>query len=145
MRVLHRYRQLRSRTREAGGVLLGRLIVDSDDVVVDLAGAPARQDFRSRFSFFRKARPAQATVDEEWAASSGAVNYLGDWHTHPEDHPVPSQTDLRNWQAIVSSAAFEQDFLLFLIVGRVSLRLWELARPRMLTLELQALVTATDE
>ncbi|HCZ9268877.1 TPA: Mov34/MPN/PAD-1 family protein [Vibrio alginolyticus] len=25
--------------------------------------------------------------------SGGTVNYIGEWHTHPEDFPKPSQQD----------------------------------------------------
>uniref|UniRef100_UPI003CED28D9 Mov34/MPN/PAD-1 family protein n=1 Tax=Enterobacter cloacae complex sp. 280C5 TaxID=3395861 RepID=UPI003CED28D9 len=30
--------------------------------------------------------------------SDGFLVYLGEWHTHPEDFPQPSSTDLRSWR-----------------------------------------------
>lgn len=129
---LERHRQMKPRDREAGGILLGRCILDSNDVIIDEAGKPARADKRSRFHFFRNAKPAQRAVDAAWEASKGTTNYLGEWHSHPEDDPHPSGVDLQNWQEIVARAVYEQDFLLFLIVGRVTTRIWELARPKML-------------
>ena len=123
-----KYRQLRVTDREAGGVLIGRLVTDAVDLMVDTATVPARSDLRQRFRFFRKASSAQGQVDRAWVSSSGTQNYLGEWHSHPEDDPLPSPMDVENWHRIVSSASFEQAFLLFVIVGRRSLGMWELSR-----------------
>lgn len=112
---------------EAGGVLIGRLVAGTDDVVIDLATNPSPKDRRGRFFFFRLREHAQDRVNEAWVRSGGTSVYLGEWHTHPEDEPVPSPTDIANWQNIVRTATFEQSFLLFLIAGRLNWRLWELA------------------
>lgn len=128
--VLTAHRQLRTADTEAGGVLLGRLIRDSHDVVIDVASPPSPEDRRSRFSFFRARKPAQVVVERAWRESGQVVNYLGEWHTHPEDDPNPSCIDRRDWKKIVARASFEQDFLLFVIVGRVQIRVWEVSRER---------------
>jgi integrative and conjugative element protein (TIGR02256 family) len=128
MAVFDRHRQVRPRSREAGGVLLGRLVLESSDVIIDAASEPAPKDVRSRFRFFRAALPAQRVVNAAWADSGGSKNYLGEWHSHPEDVPSPSGTDLEDWHRVVLKTLCEQDFLLFVIVGRVSIKLWELSR-----------------
>ena len=51
--AMQQHRQLDARAAEAGGVLLGRLIKDSMDVVVDQVSLPSSADKRSRFRFFR--------------------------------------------------------------------------------------------
>lgn len=141
--MLCSHRQLRSTDTEAGGVLLGRLILSSDDVIVDRATPPSPQDRRSRFAFFRARRPAQFAVDEAWSTSGNVMNYLGEWHTHPEDYPTPSRIDTRDWKRVVSRAQFEQHALFFAIVGRVSTRVWELSKsdpvPKLLTSDEQDL------
>lgn len=128
--ILTTHRQLRTADTEAGGVLLGRLIRDSNDVVVDTASPPSPEDRRSRFSFFRARKPAQHVVDSAWWESGQVVNYLGEWHTHPEDDPQPSCIDRRDWKKIVARASFEQEFLFFIIVGRVQVRAWEISRKK---------------
>lgn len=137
VQTLLRHRQLRPADTEAGGVLLGRLIQGSSDVVIDVATPPSPSDRRSRFSFFRARKPAQEAVDRAWRQSGQVVNYLGEWHSHPEDHPSPSCIDKRDWKKILTHATFEQDFLVFIIVGRLSVRAWEVSRmhpvPRALT------------
>jgi integrative and conjugative element protein (TIGR02256 family) len=65
---------------EAGGILLGRLIIDSEDVVIDEATKPAPEDRRSRFYFRRSNKPALRRVTEAWETSGGTQVYLGDWH-----------------------------------------------------------------
>lgn len=126
--VLGSHRQVRDGDAEAGGILLGRLISSSTNVVIDRVTPPSLHDRRSRFAFFRARRPAQAAVDQAWNESGQVINYLGEWHTHPEDHPSPSCIDKRDWNRIVSKAQFEQDALFFAIIGRVSTRVWEVSK-----------------
>lgn len=60
-----------------------------------------------------------------WRESTGTRIYLGDWHSHPEDDPKPSCVDRRDWNRVLKRAVYEQDFLLFAIVGRRSIAPWE--------------------
>jgi integrative and conjugative element protein (TIGR02256 family) len=122
------HRQLQDSSPEAGGVMLGRLILGTSDVIVDAVTGPFTEDKYSRVTFFRSRRRAQQVVDETWHTSRGTKIYLGEWHTHPEDIPSPSSQDLRNWRKICEAAVYEQKLLLFLIAGRVSFRIWELSR-----------------
>ncbi len=126
MSLMWSHAQTDRQAPEAGGVLLGRLITDAEDVIVDHATPPSPVDRATRVRFFRSRRPANAAIRTYWEQSSATCNYLGEWHTHPEDRPTPSCIDLRNWQRVLTKSTFEQDFLLFIIVGRVELRLWEL-------------------
>jgi integrative and conjugative element protein (TIGR02256 family) len=123
--TMRRYRQIRPNQTEAGGVLLGRLILDAQDVVVDRVTEPATSDQRSRFSFWRSQRTTQQLVNDAWRQSGGTQQYLGEWHTHPEDDPTPSGVDRRNWQRILREAHFESEALWFVIVGRRAVRVWE--------------------
>lgn len=125
---LMRHRQLVPKAREAGGVLLGRLLLDSQDVIVDEATIPTRYDRRGLFSFFRKRAPTQKRVTEAWRETSQTRNYLGEWHTHPEDQPAPSNDDKANWKRVLREAKFEQESLFFVIVGRLSIGVWEASK-----------------
>ena len=81
-----KFRQLGASDPEAGGVLLGRIVCASDDIVVDDVTQQTRQDRATRFNFFRSKRSAQPAVDHVWSVSDGTRIYLGEWHTHPEDN-----------------------------------------------------------
>ena len=120
------FRQIDSNAKEAGGMLLGRLIDNCFDIVIDNATTPLPSDKRGRFFFFRARKEAQKLVNDVWSSSSAALIYLGEWHTHPEDEPVPSTEDLDNWQRISGKAIYEQESLLFAIVGRNKTCLWEM-------------------
>lgn len=122
------YRQLDDAAREAGGVLLGRVVLERPDVVVETVTVPVPDDHRSRYQFVRAAEPTQAAIDEAWESSGGLQNFLGEWHTHPEDRPNPSSVDRKGWERMARTARFEQDALFFVIVGRVDIGAWEVKR-----------------
>lgn len=127
--LLLSYRQMKTSDPESGGMILGRLIENNNDIVIDEITTPSPADWRTRFSFLRKRKDAQIKVNEAWSKTSGTCIYLGEWHTHPEDVPEPSQTiDLIEWSKISKTATFEQDFLFFLIVGRTHTKGWELTK-----------------
>jgi integrative and conjugative element protein (TIGR02256 family) len=128
IQMMHSYRQISSRSSESGGMLLGRLIDNNRDVVIDHVTVPINEDKKWRFFFFRKKEPAQKIVEQVWSDSKAVTNYLGEWHSHPEDVPSPSTVDLAEWHRITQSAKYEQDFLLFVIVGRVKTLAWEVSR-----------------
>lgn len=113
------------REKEAGGVLLGRFLVGNNDVVVDYITVPMVGDKRSRFGFFRSKYAHQKRISEAWSTSQGTCNYLGEWHTHPEDDPYPSAYDFTDWKNKLNRDTFDSDFLFFIIVGTVQVNIWK--------------------
>ncbi len=71
------YRQDAYWKTEAGGILLGRHIIESKDIIVDSISTPLSGDKQTRFSFFRKAKRHQKIIDRVWHESNGTLNYLG--------------------------------------------------------------------
>ncbi len=124
LEVIRRYVQDAADLPEGGGVLLGRHILGSDDVVVDHVTVPMHGDRRSRSRFFRARRGHQDLIDRAWAESGGTRTYLGEWHTHPQGVPIPSPIDRRNWRRKLKADRFS-GFLFFVIVGTEELRVWE--------------------
>lgn len=109
---------------EAGGVLIGRLIVGSGAFVVDNVSSPMPEDVRSRHGITRTAAPHQRELDAAWEASGGTQNYLGEWHTHPEPDPVQSTVDLADWKKRLAEDGRGIDHIFFLIVGQKVIRAW---------------------
>jgi len=122
------HRQVGLEAHESGGVLLGRLIVGTKDIVVDEVTLPTTEDRSGRYSFFRGKRRTQRRVNDVWHESGGTRIYLGEWHTHPENHANPSAHDLRNWRRIMRFAIYEQDCLVFVIVGQLGIYVWEMSK-----------------
>ena len=131
------FRQIGASDPEAGGMLLGRLIECNTDVVLDEITVPHKKDRWGRFFFWRDRKDAQSHVDSAWESSGKVRVYLGEWHTHPEEEPTPSQQDIRNWHSISTKAVYEQDFLFFIIVGINRIRVWELEKRTRALVELQ--------
>ncbi len=125
LEVMARLRQHRRRDVEAGGVLLGRYVVGCEDVIVDEVTVPMRGDRCTSTTFYRDARRHQEVIDARWDASRGTCQYLGEWHTHPEAIPAPSDADLADWRRRLRNDQFDSDSLLFVIVGTESVRAWE--------------------
>lgn len=126
--ILSDHRQVSAMANEAGGLLLGRMIEGSRDVVVDELTVPDVNDRRGRFFFFRHQTSAQRKVTAAWNESGKTRNYLGEWHTHPEDIPSPSNQDLKDWFRIVQKSSYEQESLFFVIAGQIEIRVWEYFR-----------------
>ena len=108
---------------EAGGVLMGRYLIDTDDVVVDEVTIPQKGDRRSRFSFFRSKKHSEI-AHSRWSEEASALAYLGLWHTHPEPDPTPSGVDRQDWTQALSKDTFHGEMLFFPIVGIQRIRVW---------------------
>ena len=101
-------------SREAGGQLFAS--IKNNRWIVAKATGPRASDFRSRFSF-RPDRKAEKA--EILALFREGLHYVGDWHTHPQDVPSPSQTDIRNMTETVQSSEHSLPGFLMAIVGRL--------------------------
>lgn len=112
VRELTRFRQTGSRSTEAGGILLGYRRDNHLHVV--LSTRPGKRDQRSRYEFIRVDPSHQERAKDEWERTNGQMDYLGEWHTHPEPTPSPSAIDTREWLKLLRIA---NDELLFVIVG----------------------------
>jgi len=83
---------------EAGGILLGYRRGPHLHVVD--ATMPSPKDRRARMRFHRASKYHQDVALSRWRTSGDVLDYLGEWHTHPETQPSPSLLDLAQWQVI---------------------------------------------
>lgn len=110
---------------EAGGVLLGRFIIETDDIVVDHVTVPMPGDIQKPCCFFKKSERHQQIIDQFWQESKGTCNYLGEWHTHPRFEPWPSVIDINDWTRKLKENQFSGETLFFVIIGSYEIRAWE--------------------
>lgn len=113
-----RYRQLRATDFEAGGVLLGKRRGRHFDVTH--LTVPFPTDVRTRTAFNRESSGHQSEASALWTSSGREIGYLGEWHSHPEQDPSPSNIDIRQWEKASTEMIDGLPFLA-VIVGDVNL------------------------
>ena len=118
LQVFARHQQLQQNAPESGGILLGYR--RGSHLHVTEATAPLDSDQVSKTRFFRSATPHQQAALARWRETGGTMDYVGEWHTHPEHSPSPSTIDTRGWQRICSK---RKTPMLFVIAGTQD-RLW---------------------
>ncbi|MBV4537956.1 Mov34/MPN/PAD-1 family protein [Pseudomonas urmiensis] len=112
LQTMDKYRQDRADKAEAGGILLGYRRGPYLHVVQ--ATAPQITDQRSRYRFDRAAHYHQKIAMERWRGSDSTIDYLGEWHTHPEIKPSPSNIDIGEWSKVIKR---QSKPMMFLILG----------------------------
>lgn len=121
---ISKYKQIDIKDREAGGILIGRKMLDSNNYIIDICTEPQKYDKRERYSFLRSKKIHQEILDELWEESGATKSYLGEWHTHPENDPTPSSKDLIEWKKLLFNQTKEVEFLFFIIVGIKNIRVY---------------------
>lgn len=106
---------------EAGGVLIGYTHKTFGSVVIEEITEPQKDDKRTLLGFLRKSNHHLKAVKVAKRRNSG---YMGNWHTHPSDYPIPSQTDISSWKDSLYQESSSCDYLFFIIVGRKGYRIW---------------------
>jgi integrative and conjugative element protein (TIGR02256 family) len=115
VKVLQSYKQIEKSQHESGGILLGK--VYKDLIIVDEVSLPSKEDKSGRFFFERNVKKAQSIIENAWKESNGERIYLGEWHTHPEDTPTPSNDDKKLLSNMLKDSDIEIDFLFMVIIG----------------------------
>lgn len=110
------HRQLHSYSNESAGVLIGERR-GSHIIICDLT-EPGSEDIQHRYSVNRKGKHHQTKVNDAFILSKGTQQYLGEWHTHPEDFPSPSFIDKQSWKNNIEDSSP----MIVIIVGRK--RIW---------------------
>jgi len=106
------FRQAEFRATEAGGILLGYR--RSPHLHVTAATSPGPCDTRRRHHFSRDDESHSLIALSEWEKSGQTMDYIGEWHTHPESSPAPSSLDFCEWRKICKR---RKEMMLFLIQG----------------------------
>lgn len=83
---------------ETGGVLLGWRS-GSDRVIADMRG-PGPAALHGRYRFFPDHPWQISEIRQAFRESRGDLDYLGDWHSHPDGFPLMSPEDLSTLRRI---------------------------------------------
>lgn len=83
--------QSRPGQTEAGGQLFATF--EDSTVLITRATGPRKADHRSRFRFVPHRISERREINQHYKAG---LHFVGDWHTHPQTVPRPSDIDLSN-------------------------------------------------
>lgn len=86
---------------ETGGILLGRHFPGLFHVTHMVGPGPGARHYKTSFIPDRDWQYEQ--IDALYGQLSGSLDYLGDWHTHPQGSLSPSETDLALLEAIAAT------------------------------------------
>lgn len=117
--VFLKYRQRFFWQPESGGILLGRRRGKHLEVL--LATEPNLHDKRSTHSFLREAVGHAEVAQQAWLKGDRQIDYLGEWHTHPQAIPIPSGIDRAEWCKLALHR-HDKSRLLAIVVGTKGLR-----------------------
>jgi integrative and conjugative element protein (TIGR02256 family) len=95
------YRQCSFNKPESGGLFIG--VRYKNLIVINQLTTPFPLDISKRGSFTLKDPLHQKIVDAQWRSSNGTINFVGDWHTHPEKIATPSGMDRRYWKKLTKA------------------------------------------
>lgn len=118
IQLFNKYKQIDKKQHESGGILLGKIY--NDLIIIDQISEPSIEDKSGLFHFYRNVKKAQKITEQAWKESNGERIYLGEWHTHPQDNPIPSSDDKKLIANMLKYSRMEIDFLFMIIIGRIS-------------------------
>lgn len=114
--TMKRFTQGAEGETEAGGIFIGSY--RGKHIEIFDCTVPLRRDVRKRFLLDRKDRGHRLAAMKAWSLSLGTETYVGEWHTHPEDVPIPSSIDRGTWREITMKRSVPA---VFIIMGRAGI------------------------
>jgi integrative and conjugative element protein (TIGR02256 family) len=106
------HRQTKEWHCEAGGQLFA--VVSPLELYLCQATGPRPNDKRARFSYLPDRLAEQFEIKEHHRRN---LQYIGDWHTHPESVPRPSSTDYRTISSCFRRSEHSLNAFLLAIIG----------------------------
>lgn len=108
----------RARSREIGGILFGEQLDEGEFRVVEMT----RQCFwgGTATTFRRRGRGARRAVlalHKKYGGDPQRFNYLGEWHSHPNDPVLPSPRDELTMYQLLADQRDAVNFLVLMILG----------------------------
>jgi integrative and conjugative element protein (TIGR02256 family) len=112
--VIESFIQSTTSAPEGTGILIGEYR-ENDHIRVVEATCPGAEDRRSRYRFNRISPHHKQYALQCWKGSNKVQTWIGEWHTHPEDHPKPSALDFQQW-----AKHLPERTMVLIIQGRLS-------------------------
>lgn len=122
LEILIRYIQSQCKY-ESGGMLIGSILIDGKTIEINDCTEPIKEDKCTRYGFYRSDKHNKF-LEAKWIQSKFKKMYFGEWHTHPQEIPIPSYIDKRSWKRLIKESITDSPILIFLIVGEKAIEIW---------------------
>lgn len=109
---LQKHRQLNARAREAGGQLFAHF--ENSSTRIERATGPRPSDRRGLTTFVPNRSVERREINR---LHKEGLQYVGDWHTHPEPIPKPSQTDIDSFKEMFRKSRHDLESFVIVIMG----------------------------
>lgn len=101
--------------KEFGGVFIGT--VETDFKIINIEDIIIPQEYsNNRFYFKRFSNFINEQLRKIFKNSKGQKKYLGEWHSHPDGQPIPSQKDLDTILKIATNKKAQNTTPIFAII-----------------------------
>lgn len=117
--VLQSMRQMSG--NENGGILLGSEIEEQHYRINRVSEPCMLIDRSSKYGCIRDAKKANEVIKREYESSNHKRVYFGEWHTHPENKPTPSNVDITSICDVFFKSRIVIDGVFLAIVGLKSI------------------------
>ena len=115
LETLRTYRQIEGAERP--GVMVGS-VIGENKYRINRISPPLVKGNASHTGCERDGEAANAYVLSQYELSEHTRIYLGEWHTHPEDEPIPSGRDISSIMEISCLPDMCLPFVILCIIGR---------------------------
>src|SRR5690606_25618266 len=91
--------------------------IRGDHIIITNLSTPFPTDRRTPVGYYRDPLGHQQLVNHYHKISSGEVQYIGEWHTHPQLNATPSLTDYIEWTKTMELPGNKFKKMVFFIAG----------------------------
>ncbi len=106
---------------ESGGFIVGYQHENTGNVSLEAVSHPYLADVKSRVRFEIRDPRHQLFLRKARRSKS---YYMGVWHTHPQECPIPSDIDWNDWNETMKLDTTGCQFVFFIIAGTKEWRIW---------------------
>jgi integrative and conjugative element protein (TIGR02256 family) len=108
---LNKYKQLNNQS-ENGGILFAEFKLP--EIYISDISSPYHKDTRETFLFVPNKKHQKKVIKTKYMKG---LHFVGEWHTHPQKQPNPSQLDINSMKDSFLKSNHELNYFIMLILG----------------------------
>lgn len=97
---------------ENGGILFARF--NLPEISIEYISLPTKYDIKEKYKFCPNKKQQQKIIKQ---MEKKDLHYVGEWHTHPQKIPLPSELDLDSMKDRFNKSIHELNYFIMFILG----------------------------